>query len=316
MGDPERPDRLRPLPGRLQHQRDDARGQGQADPLPQPPRGRRGLALRQGPLRLLAPAAPATGSRIRCARPATAASSRSSGTRRSTRPSELLARGRRRDRHRALGLRDGRAGLRARASCCASGSARTRPCCPRRSPTGSTPSARRSPRSATRRPSSSSATSPSSSARRSSTSGSRPPAATARAILTELPDEPVEGAVLITDDAEHAAWFARDLERDRRLLPAAHAERPRRRRRLELRRRRRARATSSRLLVVISGDEAAADPGVRALAERADARDRDRHVRGVVPRPRRPRPPGHELPRARRHDASTSRAASSASAAR
>ena len=30
-------------------------GEGQADPLPQPPRGRRGLALRQGPVRLLAP---------------------------------------------------------------------------------------------------------------------------------------------------------------------------------------------------------------------------------------------------------------------
>ena len=55
MGDPERPHRLRPLPGRLQHPRDDARGQGQADPLAQPPRGRPGLALRQGPLRLPAP---------------------------------------------------------------------------------------------------------------------------------------------------------------------------------------------------------------------------------------------------------------------
>ena len=56
VGDPERPDGLRALPGRLQHQRDDARGEGQADPLAQPPRGRRGLALRQGPLRLRAPA--------------------------------------------------------------------------------------------------------------------------------------------------------------------------------------------------------------------------------------------------------------------
>ena len=35
-----------------QRQRDHARGQGQADPLPQPSRDRRGLALRQGPLRL------------------------------------------------------------------------------------------------------------------------------------------------------------------------------------------------------------------------------------------------------------------------
>ena len=35
--------------------RDDARGQGEADPLAQPPRDRPGLALRQGPLRLPAP---------------------------------------------------------------------------------------------------------------------------------------------------------------------------------------------------------------------------------------------------------------------
>ena len=33
------PDRLRPVPRRLQHQRDDARGEGQADPVAQPPRG-------------------------------------------------------------------------------------------------------------------------------------------------------------------------------------------------------------------------------------------------------------------------------------
>ena len=91
VGDPERPDRLRPLPGRLQHQRHDARGQGQADPLAQPPRGRRGLALRQGPLRLLAPPAPATGSRIRSRRTPTAASSRSTGTTRSTRPRSCSA---------------------------------------------------------------------------------------------------------------------------------------------------------------------------------------------------------------------------------
>ena len=40
-------------------------------------------------------------------------------------------------------------------------------------------------------------------------------------VLTELPEEKVEGAVLITDDAEHASWFARDLGRGRGLLPAA-----------------------------------------------------------------------------------------------
>ena len=38
VGDPERPLGLRPLPGRLQHVRHDARGQGQAHPLAQPSR--------------------------------------------------------------------------------------------------------------------------------------------------------------------------------------------------------------------------------------------------------------------------------------
>ena len=88
-------------------------------------------------------------------------------------------RGRPRDRHRALGRRDGRAGLRARAAPPRGARRpRSRPA-RRRSPTSSTPSARRSRRSGMRRPSSSSATSRSSSAPRSSTSGSRPPAGTA-----------------------------------------------------------------------------------------------------------------------------------------
>ena len=39
MGDRQRPDRLRALPGRLQHLGDDARGQGAPDPFPEPPRG-------------------------------------------------------------------------------------------------------------------------------------------------------------------------------------------------------------------------------------------------------------------------------------
>ena len=54
---------------------DDARGQGQADPLAQPPRGRRGLALRQGPLRVPAPLRATTGSATRCGACAGAASS-------------------------------------------------------------------------------------------------------------------------------------------------------------------------------------------------------------------------------------------------
>ena len=46
---------MRPLPGRLQHLGDDAGGEGAAHPLPQPRRGGRRLALRQGPLRVRAP---------------------------------------------------------------------------------------------------------------------------------------------------------------------------------------------------------------------------------------------------------------------
>ena len=55
VGHSERADRLWALLGRMQHQRDGARGQGQADPLPQSSRGRRRLALRQGPVHVSAP---------------------------------------------------------------------------------------------------------------------------------------------------------------------------------------------------------------------------------------------------------------------
>ena len=241
MGDPERAHRLRPLPGRLQHQRDDARGQGQADPLAQPPRGRRGLALRQGPLRLRAPARrrPDRGS---AAQDRHAASSRSAGRTRSTRPSGCCARAGPVDRDRALRQRDGRAGLRAREAP-ARGARRAR----RRAARGgarrrSTTSARRSRRSATRRSSSCSATSPS----------------LERAPIVDLwiKAAPPQRARRVADraargegrgrGADHATtpstprWFARDLDAAGGLLPAAHAERPRRRRRLELRRRRRA----------------------------------------------------------------------------
>src|SRR6266545_224045 len=54
VGDPGRSDRLWHVPRGLQRQRDDARGEGQADPLPEPLRGRPGLALRQGTLRVCA----------------------------------------------------------------------------------------------------------------------------------------------------------------------------------------------------------------------------------------------------------------------
>ena len=85
MGDPGRADRLRPLPRRLQHPRDDARGRGQARAVAQPPGGRRRLALRQGPLHV--PAPPRRRPHARAARPrASTGSSPSPGTPRSTAP--------------------------------------------------------------------------------------------------------------------------------------------------------------------------------------------------------------------------------------
>ena len=134
-------------------------------------------------------------------------------------------------------------------------------------------------------------------------------------VLTELPEEKVEGAVLITDDAEHAAWFARDLDADRGLLPARDTERPRCGRRLERRRRRRAgrrRAEAADRL----GRQRRRRPGRAGDGRAGRHRDRDRPVRGLLPRLLRPRPPWHELPGARRHRPSTSRAGSSASVAR
>ena len=91
VGDPERADRLHRLRGRLQRLGDDPRGEGQADPLPEPPRGRPRLALRQGPLHVPAPP---------CARPdhdaaparRRRASRRCPGTRRSTRRRRCCAR--------------------------------------------------------------------------------------------------------------------------------------------------------------------------------------------------------------------------------
>ena len=178
VGDPERPDRLRPLPGRLQHQRDDARGQGQADPLAQPPRGRPGLAVRQGPLRLPAPLLGRPDRRPARARAPARLRRAAPGTTRSTAPRRSCAARRaassRRSRARRRSSRPTRSG-----SCCARGSARTRPCWPRRPRPRSTRSARRSRRSPTRRSSSWSARRRSRTARRSSSSGSSRRAATA-----------------------------------------------------------------------------------------------------------------------------------------
>ncbi len=89
-------------------------------------------------------------------------------------------------------------------------------------------------------------------------------------ILTEMPEEPVEGAVLVTDDAENAAWFARDLD----AVAAFYLQRTPNGRGVTD-----AWSCASDgepddrepQLVIVSGDEAALDPGVRALAERASA---------------------------------------------
>ena len=89
-------------------------------------------------------------------------------------------------------------------------------------------------------------------------------------ILTEIPEEPLEGAVLVSDDAARCAWFARDLgaaaafylprtPNGRGVADAWSAaadgepgdEEPR--------------------LLVVSRELAAADPSVRALARRAEA---------------------------------------------
>ena len=56
VGHPERAHRVHRLRRRLQHHRDDPGGKGSADPLAQPPRDRPRVAVRQGPLRVSAPA--------------------------------------------------------------------------------------------------------------------------------------------------------------------------------------------------------------------------------------------------------------------
>ena len=134
-------------------------------------------------------------------------------------------------------------------------------------------------------------------------------------ILTELPEEQVEGAVLITDDAEHAAWFARDLGATAAFYLPLHAERARRRRRLELRRRRRAGRREPTLLVDLRR-RGRRRPG-RARARRSDAEV----VIGIgmfeesLPRARRPRPARARATSSATARPSTSRAGCSASAA-
>jgi NADH dehydrogenase/NADH:ubiquinone oxidoreductase subunit G len=89
-------------------------------------------------------------------------------------------------------------------------------------------------------------------------------------ILTEPPDTPVDGAVLICDDPQAIAWLAHDLgaaaafylprtPNGRGVADAWSAAADGEPEDVEPK------------LVVISGDEAALDPSVRALAERANA---------------------------------------------
>ena len=112
LGDPGRADRLRPLPRRLQHPRDDARGRGQARAVAEPPGGRRRLALRQGSLRV--PAPPRRGSDPRAAR-ARPAGARAHRLGRRARPCRgAPPRRRRQRRHRALRLGDDRDRVRPR----------------------------------------------------------------------------------------------------------------------------------------------------------------------------------------------------------
>ena len=70
LGDQRHPERVRDVRGRLQHLGHGARGRRPAHPLAQPPRGRRGLAVRPRPLRARLYAMPATATcRASCAAP-------------------------------------------------------------------------------------------------------------------------------------------------------------------------------------------------------------------------------------------------------
>ena len=150
VGDPERADRLRPVPRRLQHPRDDARGQGQADPVAQPPRSGRGLALRQGPLRLPAPVRARPDRRPPAARAPAALRGRSPGRTRVDRAARAAASRRGTIVTALSGTETVEHAYGAGASSCARASARTRRAAGGDEPTRSTASGCRSRRSATR----------------------------------------------------------------------------------------------------------------------------------------------------------------------
>ena len=312
MGDPERPDGLRPLPGRLQHQRDHARGQGRSGSSRATTPRSTGLALRQGPLRVPAPLRRRPDRRAALPRAARGFERGLLGGR-ARRGRAAAARGGDAHRDRAVRLRDGRAGVRARSA------AAPRPRGARgRAARGSsaTPSTRSGAAVGDRaKPSSSSfsATSPSSSARRSSTFGSR--AARGAAARTSCPElrrrrsggcASAERAILIWSDGA-----------GRRLAAALARARPRRRlRRFYLPRRRTAAASPT------PGPPrpTTASPGRRAARAARHLRRRGRRrpdVRALAERGRRVLAiamfralargwadlvlPGNELSRARRH---------------
>ena len=178
--------------------------------------------------------------------------------------------GRRDDGHRALGLRDGRAGLRPReapprrARRARGGAAGGGPRRPRLLPRAALLDPRREDG---RR---ASATSPCTTARPIVDLWIKAARRNGAQVLCEQPEGKVEGAVLISDDPARAAWLAGDIGASAAFyLPrtpngrgvadawsAAADGEP---------------GDAEPTLLIISGDEAAIDPGVRALAEHASA---------------------------------------------
>ena len=281
-------------------------GKVKRDPLAQPPRGRRRLALRQGPLHVSPSHAPRTGSPSR-SRAGSSGSSRSAGMPRSTGPRSCFATPARASSPRSPAPRRSSRPTRSPGSCAAA-SAPTPRCCPSRPPTRSTRSGCRSRHSPRPRSSSSSATTTSPTARRSSTSGSRRPAATAPRSCTTarpgtVPTAPGGAAAALralSEPGNELGARLRDSERailvwsgsggggGARLAEAAHAlgfEGKPGSGAFHLPATPNGRGVAAAWaaaadedeanpepigLLIVSGDEAAADPAVRALAERAE----------------------------------------------
>ena len=272
-------------------------------------RGRRGLALRQGPVRVHAPARAPTASSTRSTACAGAASSRCRGTTRSTSPSSCCeaAQGR---VVVALSGSETVEQAYALAKLVREGT-RLAPgaCCRRKSPAGSTRTAL--PLSAigdakvvvvlgdvplqesapivdlwvraARRNGAKIVTSD----ERAATRSRRPDLVRARRPRRRPRREPRRSSA---SPASAALLHPRDAERARR-SPTRGPRAPTARRR----------TPESIGLLIVSGDEAAGDPNVRALAERAEAVIVVVDVPGSRRRLGRPRPAGHELSRARRH---------------